>query len=322
MCIAILSPRDVTIPYENLVESFDSNPDGAGFMYADNDQLVISKGFMDFNSFYEAYAPYQDKACAIHFRIKTHGEVNPDNTHPFQVGRHLGVIHNGIINNVDTTDDPSMSDTFHFNTKFLAPIYKKDNRFAYKQHFKDLIKSYIGYSKLVFLNNKGHFSIVNEKAGYWDEGAWYSNRSYIKSSYALPTPPKKDVIKPAESPSVFKVGARVKAAINGSTAYGVISYFTGGLQAGVRLDGHEFTTLCPLATLQEVLPLKMEYNPFAIDDWVTRIDGKDDRVGVVTGTSKNIVGVQWMSNDLQNIDDTIYTMNANKLQHYDYSDGI
>jgi predicted glutamine amidotransferase len=321
MCIAILSPRDVTIPYENLVESFESNPDGAGFMYADNEELVISKGFMDFNSFYEAYAPHQEKACAIHFRIKTHGEVTPDNTHPFQVGRHMGVIHNGIINNVDTTDDPSMSDTFHFNAKFLAPIYKRDSRFAYKEHFKDLIKSFIGYSKLVFLNNKGHFSIVNEKAGFWDEGAWYSNRSYLKSSYTVFNTQKKDVIRPAEGPSVFKIGTRVKATINGTTAFGVISYFTGGLQAGVRLDSNNFTTLCALASLQEA-PLIVENSPFAMDDWVTRIDGKDNRVGVVTGTSKNIVWVQWMSDDLQNVSDTAYTINANKLQHYDHYSGV
>lgn len=320
MCIAILSPQDVVVPYDHLQESFDSNPDGAGFMYAENDQLIIEKGFMDFDSFYQAYAPHQEKACAIHFRIKTHGKVNPDNTHPFQVGKHMGVIHNGIINNVDTRDAPEMSDTYHFNEKFLAPIYRKDSRFAYKEHFKDLIKSYIGYSKLVFLNNKGHYSIVNESAGHWDNGVWYSNKSYVKYTPTHFTPQKKNAIVPADDenpPSVFRIGCRVRITTNNTPLFGTLAYFTGGLMAGVQIDNAKNTSLIALADL-ELAPVIPPTNPFKIDDWVCRVDNSDNRIGVVTGTSKNLVWVQWMSDSFNDIDPKTYVLNSEKLQHYDF----
>jgi hypothetical protein len=47
-----------------------------------------------------------------------------------------------------------------------------------------LIQQYIGSgSKLAFLNTKGEINIINDKAGVWDDGVWYSNSGYKATSY-------------------------------------------------------------------------------------------------------------------------------------------
>ena len=55
MCIAILKPEDKVLSKDTLEECWNSNPDGAGFMYAENGKLHIHKGLMSFSSFYRAY---------------------------------------------------------------------------------------------------------------------------------------------------------------------------------------------------------------------------------------------------------------------------
>ena len=44
--------------------------------------------------------------------------------------------------------------------------------------FIKLVEATIDYSKLVILDNKGRYYIVNEKKGNWVDGVWYSNTSY------------------------------------------------------------------------------------------------------------------------------------------------
>ena len=42
-------------------------------------------------------------------------------------------------------------------------------------------------NKFVFLDNSGEFHILNEGAGIWDEGVWYSNMSYKKYDNRITT---------------------------------------------------------------------------------------------------------------------------------------
>jgi glutamine amidotransferase len=176
MCIAIYKPKNKTITEATLAECFRSNRDGAGFMYVENKQVHIEKGFFTFNEFYEAYKPHENKQCLIHFRIKTHGPVAAENCHPFEVNQSLGFIHNGIINGYGSAD---ASDTRDFNAKILQPLVAKwGNLSLFQPAVKSLIESRIGYSKLVFLDRHGNVNIFNEGKGIWEDGVWYSNSSF------------------------------------------------------------------------------------------------------------------------------------------------
>ena len=188
MCIAIYKPEGKIIPYNTLKECYDANPDGAGFMYAENKVLHIEKGFFSLKDFYQSYVKHQDKQAVLHFRIKTHGKIDKTNCHPFAINNSLGFVHNGVISGFGDTDH---SDTIGFNNKVLQPlVHKWGNLALFQDPMKDLIESRIGYSKLIFLDRHGNHNILNEQKGVWDDGVWYSNTSY--KPYVAPVTSWKD----------------------------------------------------------------------------------------------------------------------------------
>lgn len=176
MCIAIYKPKDKVLSLATLKECYTSNPDGAGFMYAENKKLHIEKGFFSFQSFYDAFKKHETKQAVIHFRIKTHGKIDTTNCHPFAVNNAIGFVHNGIISGFG---DANHSDTIGFNQSILQPLVSKWGNLAlFQDPIIDLIEGRIGYSKLVFLDRHGNHKIMNEHKGSWDDGVWYSNDSY------------------------------------------------------------------------------------------------------------------------------------------------
>lgn len=305
MCIAILSPENHTVPKEHLEQSFNSNDDGAGFMYAENETLHIEKGFMDFDSFYAAYKPHEEKPIAVHFRITTHGDSDQANTHPFQVGKTLAFIHNGIINAVDRPDK-TKSDTYWFNQKILVPVYKRDSRFIFKDHFKGLVKEYIGNSKLVFLNNKGHHAIINEGKGVWDEGVWYSNTSY-KPRQVISHNERKG------KQELFTVGSRVRVEYEfnkTNNGFGVVSHFGNGQMVGVKMDGQEAVRLIHMSFIYPV----EEINVFAKNDWVVKKDNPS-LIGEVQGIIGTGVVVRWL-NSAGVFSSPDFVISSDKLEHW------
>lgn len=176
MCIAIYKPSNKTISKDILKRCYDSNPDGAGFMYAQDKELKIQKGFFEFDKFYDAYKAHQAKKCVIHFRIKTHGKIDETNCHPFLINPTLGFVHNGIISGFGNN---THSDTIQFNESVLQKLVSKWGNLAlFQDPMVDLIEGRIGYSKLVMLDRHGNHKIFNEDKGQWDGGVWYSNTSY------------------------------------------------------------------------------------------------------------------------------------------------
>ena len=178
MCIAIMKSENKKINKATLKRCYDANPDGAGFMYAENKELTVKKGYFTFKDFYKEYKPHENKQVLLHFRIKTHGPIDKDNCHPFLVNTGLGFIHNGIISGYG---DNKESDTIQFNNSILKKIVAKHgNNSLFDDPMVELIENVIGYSKLVFLDRHGNYKIMNEDKGSWNDGIWYSNSSWKK----------------------------------------------------------------------------------------------------------------------------------------------
>ena len=178
MCIAIMKSAKKKITKATLQRCYDANPDGAGFMYAENKELNVQKGFFTFKEFYKEYKPHENKQVLLHFRIKTHGKIDKNNCHPFLVNNSLGFIHNGIITGYG---DDKQSDTIDFNKSILQKIVAKHgNNSLFDDPMVELIENVIGYSKLVFLDRHGNYKIMNEGKGEWNynnvmtksEGDW------------------------------------------------------------------------------------------------------------------------------------------------------
>lgn len=179
MCITIWKPKDITLFEETLKNCWDSNPDGAGFMYAEDGKVHIVKGLMTYEAFMQAYTPHALQDVVLHFRISTHGKVDEANTHPFQVTESLGLTHNGIISNVKCDLNKDMSDTWHFVEKFAKPMAN----FWQDPAYQALVEQYVGFSKLIWMDGEGNIAIYNEQMGNWNSDCWFSNYSYQTKSY-------------------------------------------------------------------------------------------------------------------------------------------
>jgi len=178
MCIIVAKPANKEITRETLQQCWTRNSDGAGFMYNHEGRLRVKKGFFDFQSFYDSFMnSTEGKKAVAHFRITTHGKTDMPNCHPFRINEHLAFAHNGIISQIATTDKDK-SDTWHFNERILKPLTQSGADLFGNNAVCELIRGYIGSSKLVFLNSNNDIFIMNERMGEWEDGVWFSNTSY------------------------------------------------------------------------------------------------------------------------------------------------
>jgi predicted glutamine amidotransferase len=183
MCIIALKPAGIELSDDTIRNMWDNNDDGAGFMFADRGRVKVVKGLMKFNDFMAAYRRVgSHRKMVMHFRIKTHGDISPDLTHPFWISKgNLAMVHNGIISATSHIAERGESDTSLY-AKILSHRYP-DPRLALRDNAEiQRIESEIGWSKLVFLDGKDNHIIVNEKSGDWVDGCWFSNSSH-KSNY-------------------------------------------------------------------------------------------------------------------------------------------
>ena len=183
MCLLILQQKDAKIKDDSLKNAFDYNPDGVGYSFISINQMVTKK-YRKYDKFLKAYktdvSMYGSKSpFLLHFRMTTHGtNKGTFNVHPFKVRDGLMFAHNGIINDVDT--DKKLSDTQVFNREYLQNL---DRKFLKDDTIVNLLESFIGTSKLAFLDVKGTYKILNESLGHWKDKVWYSNNSYEDRSY-------------------------------------------------------------------------------------------------------------------------------------------
>jgi len=176
MCVAIIVTAGNAIPSDDILyRCFRTNPDGAGFAWADGEYVHFHKGFMEPEGLLKALKKEvpPEAACLIHFRIGTHGGDGPEFTHPFpvttvakdmymQCGRIKGrvLVHNGIIRGFGK--DGVLSDTQDFVLSYAA------GKVALKR---------IGYGRAAVLSPDGSVEIYGE----WETsaGIQYSNDSYM-----------------------------------------------------------------------------------------------------------------------------------------------
>lgn len=178
MCIAIHKPKGLLIPESHLVESFEANPDGAGFAaFHDRHGLVIRKGFMGFNSFQQEFHSYRYCPALVHFRIATSGGVNREMCHPFPLcGGKFALIHNGVIN---VKPHKGKSDTATFADSVLTPLLAQGVPFD-SPALRYLVESSVGtWNKMLIMDSHGKVAYFNKSSGHVLNDIWYSNDSYV-----------------------------------------------------------------------------------------------------------------------------------------------
>lgn len=176
MCLLIYKPPGKKITKEAFERGFRINSDGGGFAWVENGKVFIRKPFWSVDEMWKEYVEHEDHQMIVHFRITTHGGTSADNCHPFDAGGGWAMGHNGMI--ALASPQTGESDTRAYIREFIAPITNVDPDFIKQDAIPKIMERHIGHSKLVFINGKGEHLIVNEAAGTWDEGIWYSNCSF------------------------------------------------------------------------------------------------------------------------------------------------
>jgi hypothetical protein len=142
-----------------------------------------------------------DNDIAVHVRNATFGDKNLDNCHPYRIldkddgdKMDLYMMHNGTIRDVQV--DKKMSDSWNFATKFLKGYFRKHPNALQEKEFHTLLAAIIGASKLIFLDSRGNYTIINEDLGtYHPTGVWISTKNEVKVPVyvsTIPVTPTKD----------------------------------------------------------------------------------------------------------------------------------
>lgn len=191
MCVIVHLGAKKSISKQLLENCYDNNPEGWGIMYAHEGKLGMHKDVSDFNTFYKKYLEIPREAeRAVHFRIRTHGEINQNNCHPFKISEDIGLMHNGFI----TTHmvDKKMSDTFNYCEYELKPIVAGWPGCMTAKEFEKLVEEATGYSKLIFMNSSGKTLRIRQSMWVERNGVFFSNahsltKSYRSNSYSRTT---------------------------------------------------------------------------------------------------------------------------------------
>ena len=185
MCIIAIKKQGVKFPSIETVETMcDRNPDGFALVWhSQKDGQSRVYRTMSREQFLKKYKQvvrhnnYETTSLYLHARIATHGSLKQSNCHGFvDHNTHLAFAHNGILGIPNRGD---MTDSETFFRDYFIPTFKHGGWHEAEQ----LISDIIGYSKFVFMNDKGelrHFGNYIKD----DDGMLYSNGTYRNSKYA------------------------------------------------------------------------------------------------------------------------------------------
>lgn len=172
MCIIIIQPEGHVFSDEAIVDFYDRNPQGFGFMWTDKNGLHGVKELPSDEM--EAIEAYHKHAAGvegiIHFRFATSGPTNLAMAHPFKISKDLLVMHNGVLPGGDDHE----SDTAQFVREVLKPTLAKDYRALGDPSVIEELESMVVGSSVVFMDKDGVVTVLGRK-GVWHEGCWYSN---------------------------------------------------------------------------------------------------------------------------------------------------
>lgn len=184
MCVAVYLPAGKEITNETLEACYKTNKDSIGFMFNSSEGLQIHK-FLEYKPFKKSFRelrklwPLSD--FVVHFRIGTSGKIDYNNCHPFRIANDVGLVHNGVLRCVN--GDAKESDTHKF-TQILRNLMDGKPELWGNDQFWKFVEEIIGtYNKLILLRNDGDFKIINEKAGTWKDGVWFSNTNWEPRVY-------------------------------------------------------------------------------------------------------------------------------------------
>lgn len=202
MCLIAYSPKGTMIDRSILAYAYNQNNDGIGIMSAAGiEKFMYKKALKRARRYIETRLVPSGIAYAIHFRWATHGDVKMCNTHPYITPEAThAVMHNGVLGITSGEATADESDTAVYVRKYMDSVPGFDD-----PQYWDMMEKHIGWgNKFCVMNDKGLFKLLNEDAGEWIDGIWFSN------TYSLPA---------AVVPSKVTYGNTYGGAYSGNSNY-------------------------------------------------------------------------------------------------------
>ena len=179
MCLLTTSTLDdlksVFLADNGVLEStFCANPDGLGVMYYHSGELhvqrVLPRSLDEARAFLKAL-PDGDGPVACHWRMRTHGHIDLENCHPYEVKPGVYLAHNGILHTGNDAD-PSKSDTWHFIRRYLAHLPVD---VLHDPAFGEMLGGFIRNNRFAIMSEDGRLTVINRNQGVETHGVWFSN---------------------------------------------------------------------------------------------------------------------------------------------------
>lgn len=163
-----------------LEEIYHSNSDGLGVMYA---TVNAAKPGIKVRKWLPGSAkearkcvaslPNDDREVAMHWRMRTHGDINLGNCHPYPVGDAGWLMHNGVLS-IGNDKDKTRSDTSHYIERYVDPQAFAGN--VTSVPYLTLLSDHIGSgNKFVLLSKDGRMGIAGRHRGIDLADLWWSN---------------------------------------------------------------------------------------------------------------------------------------------------
>lgn len=183
-------PAGESVSESRLKNAYNANPDGCGIMWANASQgkLYALKGYWDWYFFWSTYLLVRAAATkdirsfiVIHFRTASASGIGYQQSHPHFVNDNLAFVHNGNFFELSSyygsgrPASDTRTDTQRFNEEILQKLPKD---FIKRPDIMAALQAYcrLSMSKLIFMDSYGVTTIINEEAGEWRDGCWFSNK--------------------------------------------------------------------------------------------------------------------------------------------------
>lgn len=193
MCVICVKEKGVRMPTESeIIDMWERNPHGAGFMFARGGSLHVSKGYMTMPALLDALQAagiQEGEPLVLHFRISTQGGINPEMCHPFPVSRKLAdmtalecspdvaIAHNGIIERCSKPNS-MYSDTALFVTRYVSELMRTPADVG-KAALLESIAALAPNNRFAIMNAKGKIATVGRFERI--DGLLYSNTYHMRN---------------------------------------------------------------------------------------------------------------------------------------------
>jgi hypothetical protein len=194
MCLLFWKPADVTFEDAWLTDFYTRNQDGYGVMYFEDGKVVYEKAIGKVQDWIKFFRSHEHREACFHLRMRTHGNIDMENTHPYVVRGFdkfdenetpMLLMHNGVLH-TDNSRDKTKSDTWHYIRDYIRPLIANDPLMVHEPYFQDVIGKHIGSNRFAMLDRTGKFVIINKQQGVTWRNVWFSNTYAWSATKAMP----------------------------------------------------------------------------------------------------------------------------------------